>query len=505
VKWLQTYYKPLGLILFAIVALLPFLLLCAYIHPNAEDYSLSILPQQDGFFLSVFELYKGFDGRYSTNAMYAMNPLVFKSILGYKLLPVFLLILFFLGLWFFMHIFFKQQLSLPQKVIFALSFTALYVTNLLSIPHTLYWMASSIVFFMPVITFLYLSGTLMKLYETSCHPKKLIWVLLTTFLIFLLTGTNEMSLPLVLIPFLTLFSWAFYTKDAQRWTFAYLFGVALIAIFNFVIAPGIQSRLGGFEQVERDGGYIINIVGVRAIYHYAQSLFYATFRNPLILIMMALYLPIASRIDYSKAPLRIFRMNPFLFMVIIIIFGYLLTVPFYYPMGHQHGHLLPKRVFNMVLFFYLLGWLLNLPNVARFVKQRLHLDVDNLSPGVKKATGLILLLLAFVHLPFNPKVSMAYELLSSGKAARYSQQFEERYQDIEQQKQKETFRERVALIDTLRLKPGLLDKGPDIKPNRQTDFWNEAYEKYYNVFEVKFKSDTITKIEFLKKRNRRNY
>jgi hypothetical protein len=40
---------------------------------------------------------------------------------------------------------------------------------------------------------------------------------------------------------------------------------------------------------------------------------------------------------------------------------------------------------------------------------------------------------------------------------------------------------------------------PDIKPNKSEFYWNNAYEKYFHVDEIRLEGDTFFTINFIQK------
>lgn len=68
--------------------------------PNSEDISLTVEAIEKGFLGSIIGLLTTYDGRYFTNALQAVNPLVWGWFMGYQLMPVIGVLLGVLSLWY---------------------------------------------------------------------------------------------------------------------------------------------------------------------------------------------------------------------------------------------------------------------------------------------------------------------------------------------------------------------------------------------------------------------
>ena len=490
-KWLALAGWVLSLI-----AVFPFIALCRYIHPNAEDYGLSYFPRDNGIWASMVDLYTTYDGRFFVNFLSGINPLVFNSITGYKLTPIVLLALLFFGLYLLIRKLTGSAFARAQQLLIAAIFLALYLTTLQSVPHQLYWQMSSFVYFIPTILSVFLIMSLLRIYELQDRKLLLTRTIGGSLFAAALAGCNAMCLPLVILITFTPFALAIVGNSRNKLLYGYIFSIACMGCIVFMLAPGINLRMDEtfVHEVERDFDYWVNYVAHQSITHFYWSLWRWLIENPLPILTGFLFLIIFPRSKVSLTTLyHPFRLHPLLFFLLHGIFMLLIVAPFYYGMGREADWNYPARIYNMVSFYFLLGLFLNLPNMSRWMYKQIPLPNQKITNGI----ALLLILAGAYFTVQNDNVNRAYASLLDGSAQTYHQKHLERYAEIRKQQHKEAFQSRIAIVDSIATLPRILFQGPEITSNSHLRHWNRDYEKYFNIYEIRYHYDTLSKKEYL--------
>ena len=86
-----------------------------------------------------------------------------------------------------------------------------------------------------------------------------------------------------------------------------------------------------------------------------------------------------------------------------------------------------------------------------------------------------------------------------GTAKAYNNEMKSRYNTIRKCKEDNTLR-KVAVIKPLKSNPVSIYFPPDMLPDRTFALWNNAYERYFGVDEVRFENDTLKLYENLSKK-----
>ena len=90
----------------------------------------------------------------------------------------------------------------------------------------------------------------------------------------------------------------------------------------------------------------------------------------------------------------------------------------------------------------------------------------------------------------SQNVIVLYSDLFNGVARRFNKEMNERY-DIFSKSKEINMIYKVSVIKPLEDKPATIYFPPDILPNRAYALWNDAYERYFGVDEVRFEKDTL--------------
>jgi len=241
-----------------------------FCHPNAEDFSLCVIPRDQGILYSIINLLTTYDGRYFTNLLHAINPLAFNWLAGYKLMPIVGILLLLLAVWFFLETLFHSPSS-KFLLLFSLLFTCIHFALAPSLPHDLYWMVSSFVYIYPwTFTLLWIGAYIRYVYAKN-HRAELLWFCVTAIALICCIGMNEMFLVTNSVLLLVLLIWSWHSGQRE---FKHTLPLAIIGvscILFFVTCPGISFRIS--QNVPEGKSFVNRNNLVQSVSDYIITLF----------------------------------------------------------------------------------------------------------------------------------------------------------------------------------------------------------------------------------------
>ncbi|MEI6346661.1 MAG: DUF6056 family protein [Bacteroidota bacterium] len=476
---------------YALVVILVFGLFCIILptffsFPNVEDLSLVVVAMKTTIINGTVQTLATFDGRYFTNFLHGLSPIVYWGLESYKFVLIFSIILTYLS-----HIFFVFSFSFFTKkswsiIIFPSLFITIHFAITPSIVHDIYWMASSFVYLW-AWNFLLIWTSFLKLMinEKKYGYKFLYFISAFAFLIFSY-GINEM---MIIINSIALFYFIIYTwryhKSSIIDIIPFVF-ISLCCIYIFISSPGIQYRIN--SGVSRNLNYYIDVINSGSIYTLKTTydwLFSNIFTIPLFIIFTSIFhKDINPFLRFSNRSI----ISLFLCCFLLI---FLLPFSFFIPMGVEYY---PERIYNFMNWIFQVAIFILLPIfIIKKVKNIRIITKNHRAIAITLSSLLVLCHLAFYKNNFKTIITE----WSSGEFDGYKTEMNNRYSAILKAKQN-TIWSSVEL-ESIKHKPTTIYTKPDIEPNRFEEFWNIAYENYFNVDEIKIKNDTICKINSILK------
>ncbi|MEZ5002437.1 MAG: hypothetical protein R2730_05310 [Chitinophagales bacterium] len=440
----------------------PFLYLSFFAYPNAEDISLSTVSRDLGVFASMRQLFIEFDGRYFTNFIFGFNPLVYDCYRCYPFVPFVFLIIFLIS-----NYFVVKRLSGADRI--TSSFVAgllssFYLVFLPSTVHGIYWVASSIVFFLPIILLNFLAGTLIAFYQSTSYTRKVIQSFFIVLLTVAIIGTNEMFLLIINGFYFTLLVYAIWRKHKSSvFQNLYFFSISILASINFIIAPGIRARweyLDGdrFEpapsileitfQITKD---VVIFSGKTLIQPYA------------IILIIVVSWWVAKQITIVESIKREMIGASFIMMIGL----YFTLFAYYIPMGYTS--FFPYRVFNVFIFFFLISIVLVVVAVFR---QRLK------TLPVKYITGLTIVL--FMLIPFTKNTATGYRFIFENKHHQHKREMLKMLDTLS-----EGAVDEIVYVQNPTNMESIISYPPYVSDSNEV--WNMQYAEYFHVKGVRLK------------------
>lgn len=467
-----------------LLCLAPFIVLSIYVHPNAEDYSHSFLPRYSSSFYFVFDFFKNKEARLFTNLLYTVNPLRFDMPWAYKLIAPILLCGLFSALYFFISSFSPVKLQKGTRFLIPLFITGVFLGQMPSPVHALYWMSSSFNYTTSLILLLYLSAAVYGT-VTSLRNNNAVSVsktILTILLLYALVLSNEIFIfsPLFLLG--VLYLRAAYNGLPERHYFLTLLIAQLLASFIYFI-PHLIIPDASQDVIRPDNMPVMAATVLSVKSTLLNLLKWSVLNPPLLILSVFVFLYIRYFTRDSSMPAIIPRFKSLLFYAgVVFIFLVLWLVPYYIFRGFEH---IPQRIFNMQYLIFILLWLYMV--ACRAWQMRAGAASQGRKP---KAVSMLLIAAAFsVTVLSAPNTVQAYTDLLGGKAAAYDREIEQRLAEFRRARQSS---DRVAHIQVLRNRPFTIYFPPELEADSRRNIWNTAYENYFNLKEIKV-TDTLPK------------
>jgi len=327
-----------------LLLILPFIALSFFIHPSADDYILSAVVRDNGFFEHFKQVYFEWSGRYFATFIVSMNPLVFNWAFGYKLIPVLLCILFYFAFYFLMSIFFFEDSDHLKKNLFSLIGVLLFFEVIPSTSECIYWMSGSLTYFLPSILTMVLLTLLLKITFFGESRKSIFAI--TLVLPFMICGSNEVNM----IFLLGILSSVLLYRLAFRKIIIKIFWLVWLCTFAasilLITAPGNYYRIETFS-----GQYDILFASNQAVISFFKIAL-SFLKNPAFLISTMLFVTVLDYLRKSKVFLTIINVSPFY----CIPFAAILLMFMYFFVSFSTGLKPALRIHNTVAFFFMPAW-----------------------------------------------------------------------------------------------------------------------------------------------------
>lgn len=448
-----------ALLFAAIYVLLPFILLCLYNQPSADDYFSAVRDGHTSFTTVLQDVYLNWSGRYFAVLVSRINPLLFHSFALYKLFAFIMLVIFVAALFILTRQAAGKYLNGTQTAVFTALLAMIYFTAAPSMAEAFYWFSGAWIYQLANVLSMLFIALLLAIQRTGNKA----YVVLACLLAVCIMGCNEISL------LAACFSTLVFTVGQYRvkgsWRKHYL----AILITCFISAAAAVFAPGNFERLNHQQEYSISIVWTLAGGLSIAGVYVAQWLVQLFIASL-LYIPLLGRpMAVSMAAEGKFNSVNLKRGIIMFIAAFLFIQLFtvWAAGGSNIG-----RIENVIYLFFIGGYfyLLQVYLVQRIKQGNEH---PNTNPvWYKMAT-----LLFFVNLfDINNNITTAWLDVVSGKAKMYDTELTERAM-LAQNCTKDT-----CLVPPLTTLPKTIFF-TDIKSNSDTSFFwmNEAYSAYFGT------------------------
>lgn len=452
-----------------------------YSQTNVEDLELALLSRELGLWDAWMRLSISYDGRYLTNLLQGLNPLVFNNVFGYKWMILGAYTFFIISIFLLIRVSFNG-LNWYITLVGTLGFSVLYFQNCGSLAYALYWMGSSFVYLYPSILFLLIVAFFVR-YLSCPKPSLLFFIPLAAFL-FLGIGCSELYLPLYLsLSFLVPVFFRFHFPELVSRVIP-LSLVAIMGIWFMVSAPGL-----GFRFEENDLGEHLNFpVILSSLKNYGKELGFL-FNIPVLLLMLLS----GSLVKCSNVTLgSSFKQFPLGYsFVIFFLLPYLMTLPYFITKASTFEY--PVRVYIPVIFIqYFFIFFILVPTIVVKYPNKLQL-ISRVQWLSIPLSGMILIQVWCGY----GQIGLLFNELCSGSMERFDNQLTKRYTLLEESRasSEENF---MICTDTLQIYPRSLYTHPDPEFHRDSTKWHKFIEGYFEIREVRTYGDTVGRFSKIK-------
>jgi len=463
----RSYILPVGLIIFAI---LPFFVSGFYYRPTADDYLLAYLKNQNGWWGLQRWWYIEWGGRFSSTALIGLiNPLNFNNYTLFSFhAPVGIIVFCFL-LFVLTRFFLGPMVSNHDILILTASIIIIFFYIAPGLSDGLFWYVGFMVYFLAILLFIIWMMVLIKLIKKENNT---LYTSLVLIIGVIIVGFNEVILCITVSTiFLLQFLQFIYTKKIRKDLLIIsllIIGAALIAI----LAPGNFVRSANVNNTLPHNNIF------RAIY---SSLALGT-GNILKMIISAPLIPFILLIITVFKKVPSFNQNNY-FNKIFPVYTIVVTAAIYFGSifpGAYAGLGNYGRTLNVSYFIFIIGIVVSIYHLLVYYLPR----YSSFQNALKKYSTIIqlasLLVSCLFFIPSN-NYKTAYSELFSGKTQESLRLMNERDQNLERSRNKDTVLLRYinpSSLATTVYNSFILDKKHEYN---KTDL-----ELYYNIKNIIF-------------------
>ncbi len=447
-SFLKVKYPNL-LLVFLLLALLPYLLLSFYIHPVADDFIYAL--KGEDFLKNLWRDYTTWNGRYTSNVIVFSNTVLCGNLLLYELYPIVLIALLVFSIYWFLNIAFKQRHGRRENLVLALIFVLLFLNLLPKESEGLYWFTGSATYILPCGFFLIYFGLAISYFRNEIFLNKYFHLGCCVLLLFLLCGFNEV-LTIVLLLFHLLYS----ALIRKRFLFDLLF-ICLAGFSFMLLAPGNSIRSLYFPEKHQFFHSFL--------YSLLQTVRFSStwILSPAFLLATIFFLPRAKQDYFSN------HISPVVLLLALFSIIFVAAFAPYWTTGILGQH----RTINLACFLFLLCWFFILASLSRFIPESFFQIIKT---KFFQSSAIILLMVSF-FITRNGLTSWAD--LVSGGAKQFDAELRSRHAGLFECKKQGPIDCAVPALTVFPKSIFVLDIQP------QSSSWiNIDYARYYGLNSV---------------------
>lgn len=450
--FIKKYGEGVFLAALLIATLLPLFILSFYCHPSImDDYTDTNMVKDYGFWGSQVYFYFNWTGRYFTDLLLNLNPMVFNANWAYKLNPI---------IWLLFHVistyWLAGKLFKDLAPVWKLSITALFIFSyIVLLPDItgVFWQTCLYVNFTPNFLTFFLLGSIIQYYQTD---KKKLYLALSCLLTIAIIGSYETCM-IYIDMILLLFAAISLLKKKDLFLPLTLLAVAIIFSIFSSTAPGNSVRA------------LRNHNAHQFIYSLTQSIIWSkktliNFHWVLFTLFASLLLAVLllNKVNWSLLRDSAFIVSPWL------VFLFCLAIPFsgMFVYFYSSGTAPPPRTVNSMWFYFAAGMVyFSFVTISRIKKR-----FPNFIPSATIKVSLYgIVLLIFIFRGHN--ITNAYKDIFSGEAVAFSKEMTNRDEYIL------SFKGDSCMIDSIQHIPKTLYF---VELPEKINWMNTGYWEYYN-------------------------
>ncbi len=414
--------SKLNITVFVILVCLitPYFYLANFVHPISDDFCYTLLGLRENFLETVINEYFRWNGRYSSNFLVILNPMVWNNLNVYQLIPQLLITGTFLSFAFLFYTIFKTIIPLINILNLGLIFTLLFIYQMPSVAEGFYWYTGSISYQAASVIFLFYLGSLIKYNNKEFLISKTLHLSFNCMLLILMIGFNEVIM-LLLVLFHFVIAYKNHHHDSSfKFAANTLFLVSILAGSAVFFAPGNSYRESNFI----DNHNILRSV----IFTFMQSIrfFLDWISNIPFVLGSVLSINFVQQFrDKNSLIKNSFYLKPYESSILLIGIFIVCIFPPYWATNILGQH----RTINTAYFFFILMWFVNLISWTNYLEKKFIFKL-NINPKIK----LLFIALIIASLSFTKNGYTSFLDIFYGKAKKFDLEMRERNNLIYQAK-----------------------------------------------------------------------
>lgn len=402
-----------------ILIVIPIFIICFYTNPSPEDFYYAHEAKVKSLCENTHIQYKHGTGRYFQNFLLYLTPLYENPFTAYKIVCFIFMVLFFVAILIAVNLLVRNKISLEEKLFTGLVLFFIYVYCMPEIASGFYWYGGITAYHSGLILVPVFLLFFIKSENSPNASRKIVYGIISFFIMIFLIGVNEILAILVFLFILTLnFSTMFAAGKRKKIVWKYIFFAAAAGVFLYILikSPGNKFRLTQFP-----GNQNISFSLLNSFYYLAENIFQLLFTTPLIactLILLPVYSGISSRLEGSKKNLW----NSLVWFPIVW-FAILIISVFF---SFYSATVVMNRTSNFIYFIFLCGWFYFIFILCEKFYRKFRINFTDYCKYFYPVSVVILLLFFFKE----NNITTAVSDLFSGSANSYNEQMNERFQKI---------------------------------------------------------------------------
>ena len=398
-----------------VLVCLPYIYISTYANPAADDFTYAFKGRSNDFIKTYLGEYLNWNGRYTSNALVLLNPLVFNSFFIYKIIPVVIIGATLFSYLFFINCLIGKELSKINRYLISFILVLLFLYQMPIISEGVYWYTGAVTYQLGNIFALIFISLLIQYHKNIFFlSNKIIHVITLSFILIITIGFNEVIM-ISLIFFALIYFFILHTKTQTRNFFAnYVLIITLLFSAVVYFSPGNLIRASFFS----DNHHFISSL----FYSLAQSLrFFLEWTSSLPLILLSFFYfylnkELSKHIELFSKSFYLTRLQSSFILFFVI---FISVFPAYWSTGILGQH----RTLNVAYFVFIIIWFINLTVWFNQFK------IENIK-NISQCIYIILLMVIMLSFLFSKN---GYDVITDifyGRAQSFNQQMNERYATI---------------------------------------------------------------------------
>lgn len=401
----------LTILLFSFL-IIPYIILCFYAHPVADDYNFT---SASPFWNSQWKLFTEWNGRYSANFMAVANPMTFNSLFGYRLASLLILLFIPLSIFFILSVATGKSLSFFQKMVGSILLSAFILNLLPSLSEGIYWYAGSVSYTLGCIIALFYSGTVIMYYKRMFFVSGFVHICTCIILLFIAIGFNEVQMLLLLFAHFAI--WMSIKKEERFRSFWFLMLLfCMLFSATVIFSPGNHFRETYFPDSHRPLSALLMTL-LQMLRFFFMWVSYAP-----LLLGSIIFIPVSSKLNKRSALFqRLGKYRPLTMSSLLWIILFLSIFPAYWSTGILGQH----RTLNTACFFFIPTWFLFLHSIYTRINWG-----GKITGVLHRPVQISLTILLAASLLFSGNSGTALMDFVTGKVSGFDKEMNDRYDKI---------------------------------------------------------------------------